>query len=126
MRGRKMENFAMTPRSLESLPEKPGQLPRFHSVEFSIDGLEFAYQFKLWNMDSDSMHIIIKEGSDILNRLKTGNKLNIKYYSDNVSYPVTQLSTEISYVTKAGDGRFRGHYIVGLSVAEHPQESIAH
>ncbi len=121
-----MENLVMTPRSSESIPERSGQLSKFHSVEFSIEGLEFTYQFKLWNMDSDSMHIIIKEDSNILTRLKAGNKLNIKYYSDNEPYPVTQMNTEISHVTKAEEGRFRGHYIVGLSIEDHPQESATH
>ena len=121
-----MEHLAMTTRSNKSLPELQIQPPHYHSVEFSINGLEFVYQFKLWNKDSDSMHILIKEDSNILNKIEVGNRFYIKYYSDNVAYPVAQLKTEISHITKDEEGRFKGHYIVGLSVADNQEEVTAH
>jgi hypothetical protein len=102
------------------------QPPPFHSVELFIDGLEFTYQFKIWSIDSDTMNILIKEDSAIINRLKTGNRFNSKFYTDDRSYPMVELNTEISHITKAEEGRFKGHYIVGLSVENNPVEITMH
>lgn len=102
------------------------QSPLFHSVELLIDGLEFSYHFKIWDINSNAMNIIIKEDSAIINRLKPGNRFNSKYYSDNGSYPMVELNTEISHVTKAEEGRFKGHYIVGLTIDGNPDEIMMH
>ena len=98
--------------------------PLFHSVELLIDGLEFAYHFKIWDINSNVMNIIIKEDSAIINRLKPGNRFNSKYYSDNGSYPMVELDTEISHITKAEDGKFKGHYIVGLTIEQNQVQCL--
>jgi hypothetical protein len=121
-----MENLVMTTRSYKSMPESQVQPPQFHSIEFSIDGLEFAYQFKLWNIDSDAMNIIIKEDSALINRIQTGYRFNSKYYSDDVSCPIAQLDTEVSRIIKAEEGKFKGHYIVGLSIADSQNDITTH
>jgi hypothetical protein len=102
------------------------QSPLFHSVELSIDGLEFSYHFKIWDINSNAMNIIIKEDSAIISRLKPGNRFNSKYYSDNGSYPMVELDTKISHITKAVDGKFKGHYIVGLIIDKNPEEIRMH
>jgi hypothetical protein len=107
-------------------PNSDIQSPLFHSVELLIDGLEFSYHFKIWDINANAMNIIIKEDSAIINRLKPGNRFNSKYYSDNGSYPMVELNTEISHITKAEEGRFKGHYIVGLTIDKHPNETMMH
>ncbi|MBN1849240.1 MAG: hypothetical protein JW932_11720 [Deltaproteobacteria bacterium] len=121
-----MENLAISSKSFESMPDARAQTPQFHSIEFSIDGLEFAYQFKLWNIDSEAMNIIIKEDSALINKIRTGNRFISKYYSDDMSCPVMQMDTEISRITKADGGKFKGHYIVGLSVTNGKNEITTH
>ena len=110
----------------DTSPEQQIQSPLFHSVELSIDGLEFSYHFKIWDISSNAMNIIIKEDSAIINRLKPGNRFNSKYYSDNGSYPMVELNTEISHVTKAEEGKFKGHYIVGLTIEKNLDEIMMH
>ena len=95
--------------------EKPHP-PQYYSVELFIDGFELAYQFKIWDMDSQSMNIIIKEDSAILNRIRPGNHFTSKYYSENRAYPMVELNTKISHITRAVEGKFKGYYIVGLSI----------
>ena len=92
-------------------------LERYCSVEFSIRNLDFSYQFKIWDVDSNSIHIVIKDDSDILNWLKVGSRLESKFYSNENSTSVNELETEISNIMKADEGRFKGHYLVKLSVA---------
>ena len=97
------------------------QHPLYYSVELYIDGLELAYQFKIWDMDSHAMSIIIKEDSAILNRLRPGHRFTSKYYSENRAYPLVELNTKISHITRVMEGKFKGYYIVGLSI-DNPAE----
>ena len=59
---------------------------KYHSVEFSIQGVELAYQFKIWNTSSTPMCVLIREDSAILPSLKEGDTLNLKFYSKGTSH----------------------------------------
>ena len=104
-------------------PEKtycyPSQSGDFHSAELSVDGLQLAYQFKLWNVASKP-HLLIKQDSDILPWLNEGDVRAIKYYSSDSSSPPACLETQISEITKDEQGRFKGHYLVGLEILDMP------
>jgi len=89
---------------------------RFHSAEFSIKGLDLRYQFKIWNISPASMCVLIKENSDILHRLKVGDTIDVKYYSDDSSPPCDCQKTAIRHITKNDQGRFEGHYVVGIEI----------
>lgn len=93
------------------------QRDKFYSVEFMIDGLPYLFQFKIWNTPSKQMFIIVKESSDILNRIKEGESFNMKYYSSVLDYPIV-LKTKIEYLTKEKCGRFKNHYLVGLKILQ--------
>jgi len=90
----------------------------YHSVELSIDGMEFSYQFKLYNIASKSMCVVVKEGSEILPRLRVGDTLNMTYYSKDSPYPARSIATAIRHITKSESGRLKGHYLVGLEIIE--------
>lgn len=98
-------------------------LKKYGSVEFSIRELTCAYQFKLWDGESESVHIVIKEGSDIMNWIKVGTKFDSKYYLKEQYSTANNFMTEISDIKKADEGRFKGHYIVCLSVANNTADS---
>jgi len=52
-----------------------------------------------------------------------GSTFRIKYYSNDQSSPEGQsFETEIVHITKDDKGRFKGHYLVGLSVANWQNE----
>ena len=57
------------------------QRDKLYSVEFMVEGLPYLFQFKIWNTQSKQMFIIVKESSDILNRIKEGESFNMKYIS---------------------------------------------
>lgn len=121
-----MENLAV---KLGLSEEKDGGETRtsnYHSVEFLIHELAYTYQFKIWNMDPRSMHIIIKEDSDILNCLKVGNRFRIRCYSAEMLSSSKLLETEVKNITKDDEGKFKGHYIVHLSIEDHLEKSFAH
>ncbi|MBW1923357.1 MAG: hypothetical protein JRF59_13285 [Deltaproteobacteria bacterium] len=97
-----------------SEPRRPAD--RYHSVELCVNGLSLPYQFKLWNIASRSLCVMVREDSDILERIRVGDILNMKYYTGEASCPVEQRATEIRHITKDEEGRFKGHYLVGLAI----------
>ena len=91
---------------------------QFYSVEFSIGNTPSLYQFKIWDMSSRGMCLLVKEGSDILESLKVGDIVDMKYYAAEASKPTDYLKTEIKHMTKDDKGRFKGHYLIGISILE--------
>ena len=97
-------------------PQPDASLNHYYSVEFLISDTRLLYQFKIWNSNSDSMFIIVKENSEILIRLKKGNVFKTKYYSTDSLRPTIDLETQIKEITRNDGGRFKGHYLVGLDI----------
>ena len=91
-------------------------IDRYYSVEFSLSGCSFVYQFKIWNISTKGICVLVKEDSDLLNHLKVGDILNLKYYTTDSSKPIEFLKTEIKHITRDEQGRFKGVYLVGLSI----------
>lgn len=93
--------------------KKPDQ---YHSAEFIFETLDTTYQFRIWNTASSSMCVVIKESSEVLPLLRVGDTVKVKYYSPDSLYPSEALSTVIRHVTKNDQGRFKGHYLIGLEI----------
>jgi len=88
----------------------------FYSVEFPVNGYKYNYQCKLRKNGFESIFVLVKENSAILNGLTVGNILKMKYYrSDSAGLPES-FDTEIKYITKNDSGRFKGHYLMGLDI----------
>ncbi len=93
-------------------------LDQFYSVEFSVQNVKFLYQFKIWKLPSNSAFVLVKDNSEILNWIKTGDTLFMKYYSSDPKGSTQEISTRILDITKHYEGRFKGHYVVSLGVNE--------
>ena len=91
-------------------------IDKFYSVEFALKGIDFVYQFKIWNISSKGMCVLIKEDSVVLKHLKAGDIVDMKYYSSDSLSATEHLKTEIRHITKDDEGRFKGHFLVGLSI----------
>ncbi len=91
---------------------------QYYSVEFSIQGLELVYQFKIWNLSQKGMCVLVREDSAILEHVKVGERLKMKYYPTDLLGPVEHLETEVRHITKDDEGRFKGHYMLGLLILE--------
>lgn len=113
-----MKVYALARRIDQTGPEPKNRVDQYYSVEFAIEGLESAYQFKIWNKSSTHMSILVKENSDVLPQLKVGDTLNMRYYSDNLIHPSECLETAIRRITRNDQGRLKGHYLVGLELLE--------
>jgi hypothetical protein len=124
-------SWNMSPRSLSALKSDRRAEPRlpasqYYSVEFSIHGLNLPYQFKIWNMASQSMCVLVREDSELLSRIKVGDILAMRYHTGSISCPWEELRTEIRHITKDEDGRFRGHYLVGLTIVREEGNPTTH
>jgi len=102
----------------EKRSEPRTELEKYHSVEFKVTELGALYQFKIWNMSSKGMCLVVREDSAILNDLEVGKVLNMKYHTTDFSLPPEALKTEIKHITKEDEGRYKGHHLVGLLILE--------
>lgn len=89
-----------------------------YSVEFSIRNVKFLYQFKIWKIPENPAFVLVKENSDILNWIKTGDTLDMKYYSSSQMGSTQEMPTQILDIKRHYEGRFKGHYVVTLDTLD--------
>ncbi len=90
----------------------------YYSVEFSVSGAELSYQFRIWNVSTRGVCLVVRPDSDLLRHLKVGDMIHMKYYKADASKPSEFMWTQIKHITKDEAGKFKNHYLVGLSVSE--------
>ena len=88
----------------------------YYSVEFSIEGLNAMYQFKLWNIRPQVMYFLVREDSHVLGWLKVGDRMEMKYYPSDSADPPRTLDTSVRHIMRNEQGRFKGHYSVHLEI----------
>lgn len=98
-------------------------IDRYYSVDFSIGNESFLYQFKIWDLSSKGICLLVKEDSPVLNHVKVGDLVDMRYYEADSSQPGEYLKTKIVHMTKDEEGRFKGHYLIGISILEKPESS---
>ena len=100
----------------ERRSEKRAEAERYYSVQFTAEGLVSLYQFKLWNISTKGMCILVKEDSEVLKHLSVGDTIEMTYYLADSQGAHETLKTQIKHITLNEDGRFQGHFMVGLSI----------
>ena len=90
----------------------------YYSVEFSVSGLEMTFQFRIWNVSTRGLCLLVRPESDILSHLRVGETIRMKFYRENASKPADFINTKIHHITQDDTGKFRGHYLIGLGIAE--------
>jgi hypothetical protein len=91
---------------------------QFYSVEIHIPDLTRRYQFKLRDISTSGMGIIVRDDSLSLSHLRVGDVMEMLYAPPSRYVAPELLKTRIEHVTKCESGRFKGHHIVGLSIIE--------
>ena len=94
-------------------------LDKFHSIEISITGLPYSYQFKLRDRSETGMCVLVQENSHIMEHLQLDDILDVKYCPGDSADPSENLKTRIMHITKTSNNSSKGHYYVGLMVVEH-------
>lgn len=99
-------------------------LEQYHSAEFILEETELHYQFRIWDTASSSMCVLVKETSEVLPLLKVGDTVKVKYYYSNSPWPSEALKTIIRHVTRNDQGRFKGHFLVGLEILPEDEQDV--
>ena len=93
-------------------------IEEYYSVEFSISGVEMTYLFKIWNISTKGLCVLVRPDSDLLKHLRVGETIRMKFWRDDGSKQADFINTKIHHITKDDTGKFRGHCLVGLSIAQ--------
>jgi hypothetical protein len=104
--------------SIERRAEPRTITDQYYSVNFSITRPPFVFHFLIWDKSSNGMSLLVKEDSVALNYLKVGETVAMKFYKTDSSKPAEFLKAKIRHITRDEQGRFRGHYLVGISILE--------
>ena len=92
------------------------KLPKgFHSASIKLVGVPL-YQFKLKDSSENGASILVKEDSFMLNYLEVGQILTISFSSDIEADHNGDFESEITHITRATKGRYKGHFLVGVRV----------
>ncbi len=102
----------------ERRSEKRRTAERYYSVQFAAPVLDSVYQFKLWNISTKGMCILVKEDSVVLKQLEVDQVIRMTYYLANSQGANEVLKTQIKHITRHENGRFKGHYLIGLVILE--------
>ncbi|MGA8180042.1 MAG: PilZ domain-containing protein [Desulfobacterales bacterium] len=99
-------------------PESRTLLDLYYSVEFRLEETGNVYQFKLRDMSSKGLGILVNKDSAVLKHLKVGNTLDMHYIPPESAGTSESIKTKIAHITEKEDEPFRGHFIIGLSITE--------
>jgi len=100
------------------------EIEQYYSVEIPVYRLNTVYQFKIWDIECGTLSVLIKETSDLLNRIKTGDRLKMRYYSHDPGNPYQDLYSELIYLHRQEYGRLRGHYLAGIEIMEDQRDIL--
>jgi len=101
-------------------PEKRSEprkiLDQYFSVEFSISKMLPVHQFKVRDVSPSGIGILVNERSAVLDHLAVGKILEMKYNPRDSSDLPESLETKIGHITKIEQGKYKGHYLVGMLI----------
>ncbi len=87
----------------------------FHGAEIKLTGVPL-YQFKLKDISDNGASILIKENSAMINHLEVGQHLQIKFHANSHPDLNGYFESKIAHITKNEEGRYKGHYLVGVQI----------
>ena len=87
------------------------------SVELKLPNLPI-YVFRVKDNSPNGICFLVKADSDILNHMKEGQILDLKYHTEDTTKPPEAFSSEIKHITKMDQGPYKDHQLVGLTILE--------
>jgi len=91
-------------------------LDKYYSVQFSLSKMDPAYLFKLRDISSNGLCILVKQDSTVFRQLNEGDILDMEYNPTESSGPTKLLKTQIT--SKNCYDRFKGHSLVELTIID--------
>ena len=88
------------------------------SVEFIPGNNEIVYHFKLKDFSSKGFGILVRKDSKVLNHIRIGDVLSMKYHPEKATANPVPHQTEIKHISEPEPGKHKGHMLVGLLIVE--------
>ena len=99
---------------VEKRAEPRTTLEKMKSVELKLPNLPI-YVFRLKDRSPNGICFLVKADSDILNHIKEGQILNLKYHTEDKTNSSEIFPSEIKHITKMDN---EDHQLVGLMILE--------
>ena len=106
----------LTDSSVERRSEARKGTNSIYGAELKMPGVP-VYRFKFKDISHNGVCILIKEDSSMMNHIEAGQTVDMMYNSP-IMPGMPTLKSEIKHITKAEQGRFKGHYLVGFLISE--------
>lgn len=92
--------------------------PGYHSVE--IPGQDNVIrQFNIQQVSPSGLHtILVRDDSALLDGLKAGARMDLTFLGSDPGNPAEIRKTEIAQISREYEGKFKGHYSVGLRLVK--------
>ena len=91
-------------------------LDQYYSVQFSLSKMDPTYLFKLRDISSNGLCILVKQDSTVFRQLNEGDILDMEYNPTRSSGPTKLFKTQIT--SKNCYDRFKGHSLVELMIID--------
>ncbi len=91
-------------------------LDKYYSVQFSLNKMDPAYLFKLRDISSNGLCILVKQDSTVFRQLNEGDMLDMEYNPTRSSGPTKLFKTQVT--SKNCYDRFKGHSLIELTIIE--------
>jgi len=91
-------------------------LEQYYSVQFSLSKMDPTYLFKLRDISSIGLCILVKQDSTVFRQLNEGDIMDMQYNPTESSGSTKILKTQIT--SKNCYDRFKGHSLVELTIID--------
>ncbi len=113
-----MEND-MNPENKINLRKEPRSASLHHgSVEFATANQKISYHFNLKDFSAKGFGILVRKDSKVLENLKAGDILKMKYHPEKATVNPMVYQTQIKHISEPEPGKHQGHLLVGLLIVE--------
>ena len=114
-----MNNDVVTlERFAEQRNEKRNLADRYYSVQFSIKQRVPIYQFKLKDISSTGLCIIVKDSSKLLQMINIGDIIEMTFCAADAPEDTLRRKTKLAHITPDNSGKYKDHYLVGFSMID--------
>ena len=91
----------------------------YHHAEIRLVGVP-VYEVKIKDLSSKGVSIVVKKNSLLINHLKAGRTVMIRYFFESREKPSIMYEATIKHITEINEGQFKEHYSVGLDILKKP------
>ena len=113
----------MKKKFIERRSETRNKAEKYSSVEFITNDFIPPHVFPVYDEALTGIGILAREGSAALDHLEVGKIMDAKFTLSQVGGGFEICKVEIRHITKDGKKRYKGHYLIGLSILEYHAES---